>query len=74
MTIEWPSGLYGLLESSILEGVKFKTDFVSGAQAIFEIICTYSDKLDINEYSELNRLLQESLFRSYICIQGKSYI
>ena len=70
--LEWSTEIYTLLERSILiEGLRCKTDFVSGAQAIFEILCTYSGRQDIAEQSELNGLLLEGIFRSYICMEGK---
>ena len=70
--LEWTTEIYTLLERSILiEGLRCKTDFVSGAQAIFEILCTYSGRQDIARQSELNGLLLEGIFRSYICIEGK---
>ena len=70
--LEFSTEIYTLLERSILvEGLRCKTDFVSGAQAIFEILCTYSGRQNIATQSELNGLLLEGIFRSYICLEGK---
>ena len=58
-------------------GLNFKIDFVSSAQAIYQIICTYAAiSLEMQQerdqaHKQLEPLLQEALFSSYICLLGK---
>ena len=72
MVLAWPTDVYVHLERSILsEGLRFKTDFVSSAQAIFETLCTYVEVSEMKDHEGLEKLLHEALFRSYICLNGK---
>ena len=62
--------VYPLLEGEILKALKFKTNFISTAEIIFLIVCTF-ERIEGVEAHYLDKLLQEALFRSYLCLQGK---
>jgi len=59
------------MERAILEKLSFKTNFISTAEAVYLIVCTFSE-IESVEKGSLDKLLQEALFRSYLCLQGKS--
>lgn len=60
------------------KALRFKTNFVTPAETVLMTYCAYKDtwkSLDTQEYAKrqivLDKVLQESLFRSYICLLGK---
>lgn len=66
-TPEFPH-VYAMLEQTLLERVlRFKTNLVSYAEAVYLIVCTATDSLQL-ETRSLESLLHESLFRSYLCL------
>ena len=70
---EWTVDLYALLEKQILEeALRYKTNFVSGAEVIFQIACTFSEVNELRKHEALEPLIQEALFRSYLSLAGKS--
>ena len=70
---QWTVDLYALLEKQILEeALRYKTNFVSGAEVIYQIACTFAEVNDIRDHATLEPLIQEALFRSYLSLAGKS--
>lgn len=72
--------LYVLLEQRILEAsLRWKTNLQTVAGFIYELFCTHRVMFNMDQQADsetanrsMDKLLQESLFRSYICCQGKS--
>lgn len=63
--------IYPKLESDLLASVlRFKIDWVSYAEAVYNIVCTATDCLML-EQGTLFTLLNEALYRTYICLLGK---
>lgn len=63
--------IYSMLESTLLErALRFKTNHVSPAEAISLIVSSAADFLGIRPDS-LTKLMQQAIFRSYVCLLGK---
>ena len=69
---EWTVDLYPLLETQILECLHYKTNFVSGAEVIYQIVCTFAEVNELKNHDALEPFIQEALFRSYLSLAGKS--
>ena len=57
-----------------MEGsLRWKTNLVTVASFVHELFCTHRVIAKLSETdTSLDRLLDEALFRSYICVQGKN--
>ena len=66
--------IYVVIESDILENsLRWKTNFVTVASFIHELFCAHRMLSKPSETdTSLDRLLDEALFRSYVCVQGKN--
>ena len=63
----WTEQLYPILEKQILEvGLRFKTNFMSGAESIYLIVCSFTHLSKTIEANWLEKLLQEAIFYSYL--------
>lgn len=68
----WTDIIYPKLERLYLFDIlKFKTELVSTAEALFQIVCTFSEVNESAAHRPFGRLLEEALFLSYICLMGK---
>ena len=68
----WTEQLYPILEKQILEeGLRFKTNFLSGAESIYLIVCSFTHLSKTIEGNWLEKLLQEAIFYSYLFQLGK---
>ena len=78
----WTIELYPKLESEILNtSLKFRTNLVSTAEVVYQIACTFkqvkANQMKVtgkaNDANQLflESVLEEALFRSYICLRGK---
>ena len=65
----WRDDLHPSLEKECLSILKFKVERVTSAQVIFELVCAFSH--DQKQEIKLEKILQEALFLSYICLLGK---
>ena len=53
--------------------LRWKTNLVTVASFIHELFCAHRMLSELSETdTNLDRLLDEALFRSYICVQGKN--
>ena len=76
-TCFWPPQLFPLLENEILcVALNFKTSFVSCTEVVCSVLAALAN-LDTSQPGNCSShhfelFAQEALFRSYICLQGKS--
>ena len=70
--IVWEDGLYPKIEKLLFEeGLKFKFNFLSSADVIYQIFCTFRALEYEFDHKCIEILLQEAIFRSYLYTLGK---
>lgn len=63
----WVPDLYRLLEREMLTSLRYKTNPVSPAEVIYLVICGFRQLVP----ADIEAILKEALYRSYICLLGK---
>ena len=69
-SVGWCDAIYKSIEQDILRSLRFKTELVSCSQLVYEIVATYSFQEQCQE-GQLDAILLEAQFRSYLCVIGK---
>lgn len=67
----WTQDLHPTLELHCLNSLRFKTNQVSCAQVIYQIVAAFEQDESEEGARPLEKFLTESLYISYVCLLGK---
>ena len=77
-TLVWTPDIFPMMENQILQkALRFKINLVSPAEVIYTFSCSFMNQVSNHEVQNKTcfiKCIQEALYRSYICLQGKLYL